>query len=115
MLPYNKNLKQISRCLRRNMTDAERSLWARIRNKQLKNCQFYRQKVIGDYIVDLYCPKARLVIERDGGQHCSDGEKEKDKTRDNYMTGIGSKVLRFSDREVFENPAGILEEIWRHL
>ncbi len=31
MLPYNVNLKQLSRQLRENMTDAERHLWAKIR------------------------------------------------------------------------------------
>ena len=58
MLPYNVDLKELSRQLRKNMTDAERRLWARIRMKQLKGCQFYRQKPIGEYIVDFFCPKA---------------------------------------------------------
>ncbi|MFQ5965174.1 MAG: endonuclease domain-containing protein [Candidatus Scalinduaceae bacterium] len=40
------------------MTDVERLIWSRIRRKQLKDCQFYRQKVISNYIVDFYCPKA---------------------------------------------------------
>ena len=52
MLPYNKNLKELSKQLRGNMTEAERYLWAKIRMKQLKGCQFYRQKPIGDYIVE---------------------------------------------------------------
>ena len=58
MLRYNRNLKQLSRQLRENMTDTERHLWAKIRMKQLKGYQFYRQKPIGDYIVDFFCPKA---------------------------------------------------------
>ncbi|MHB8093093.1 MAG: endonuclease domain-containing protein [Syntrophales bacterium] len=115
MLSYNKNLKQFSRELRKNMTDAENLLWSRIRGKQIKNCQFYRQKIIGNYIADFYSPKAKLVIELDGGQHYhGDGEK-KDAQRDAYMTRLGLKVLRFSDRDVFENLEGILEEIWSQL
>lgn len=55
--------------LRKNMTEAEKILWSKIRRKQLKGYQFYRQRVIGNYIVDFLCPKARLVIEVDGGQH----------------------------------------------
>ena len=51
------------------MTDAERLLWSKVRMKQLKNLQFYRQRIIGDYIVDFYCPQAKLVIELDGEQH----------------------------------------------
>ena len=56
MLTYNKSLKQLSRNLRKNMTDAEKSLWLKIREKQLKGYQFYRQKIIGNYIADFYCP-----------------------------------------------------------
>jgi very-short-patch-repair endonuclease len=115
MLYYNKNLKQFSRELRKNMTDAENVLWSRIRGKQLKNCQFYRQKIIGNYIADFYSPKAKLVIELDGGQHYDSDEKEKDAQRDAYMANIGLKVLRFSDRDVFEKLEGILEEIWAQI
>jgi very-short-patch-repair endonuclease len=63
MLPYDKQLKAASQHLRRNMTDVENMLWFRLRRKQLKGLQFYRQKIIGKYIVDFYCPKANLVIE----------------------------------------------------
>ena len=54
MLSYNKNLKQNSRKLRKNMTGAEIYLWSKVRMKQLNNLQFYRQKIIGDYIVDFF-------------------------------------------------------------
>ncbi len=53
------------------MTDAEKLVWSKIRGRQLKGLQFYWQKIIGNYIADFYCPKARLVIEIDGGQHYS--------------------------------------------
>ena len=59
------------------MTEAEKLLWEKIRGKQLKGYQFYRQKTIGNCIVDFYCPKAKLVIELDGGQHYSSKEKRK--------------------------------------
>jgi very-short-patch-repair endonuclease len=94
------------------MTDAERLLWSKIRGKQLKGFQVYRQKPIGRFVVDFYCPKAKLVIELDGSQHYSEPVKAKDESRDRYMEGIGLKVLRFSDKEVFENLRGVLEEIW---
>ena len=51
------------------MTDAEQRLWWRIRNKQICSTQFYRQKPLLSFIVDFYCPKAKLVIELDGSQH----------------------------------------------
>ena len=65
-------------------------------------------------MVDFYCPNAKLVIELDGGQHYSEVIQAKDQSRDKYMDGIGLKVLRFSDKEVFENLSGVVEEIWNH-
>ena len=112
MLRYNTYLKPNSRKLRKSMTDAEQSLWSRIRRKQLKGLQVYRQKPIGRFIVDFYCPKANLVIELDGGQHYSEAARRKDDLRDKYLENVGLRVLRFSDREVFENLAGVLEKIW---
>ena len=69
MLSYNKGLKEPSRQLRKNMTEAERLFWSRVRGKQLSGAQFYRQKIIGNFIVDFYCRQAKLVVEIDGGQH----------------------------------------------
>src|SRR4030043_627946 len=115
MLTYNKSLKQLSRNLRRNMTDAEMLLWSKLRGKQLKGLQFYRQKIIDNYIVDFYCPKLKLVIEVDGGQHYSAEGREKDKKRDNDMMRAGITVLRFSDREVLGQLDVVLEKIWGRL
>ncbi|MBI5788240.1 MAG: DUF559 domain-containing protein [Candidatus Schekmanbacteria bacterium] len=115
MLPYNKNLKQFSQKLRWDMTDAERRLWSKIRGKQLKGQQFYRQKVVGNYIVNFYCAKSSLAIEIDGGQHYTCEGKEKDKKRDDFLLEVGLKVIRFSDRDVFENIEGVLEIIWKEL
>lgn len=97
------------------MTDAEKTLWLKIRSKQLKGYRFYRQKPLGNFIVDFYCPKVNLVIELDGGQHYSEEGKAKDNQRDSYLKGMGLHILRFSDREVFENMRGVLEKIWSAL
>ena len=112
MLKYDRHLKKYSRRLRKEMTDAEKLLWSRIKGKQLKGLQVYRQKPIGRFVVDFYCPKAKLVIELDGGQHYSQELRAKDEERDRYMMTQGLKTLRFSDNEVFENLTGVLEEIW---
>ncbi len=111
MLPYNGNLKQYSRQLRENMTDAERYLWAKIRMKQLKGYQFYRQKPIGDYIVDFFCPRAKMVIEVDGSQHFSDEITEDDRIRDEYMSSLGLRVLRFTNTDVLTHTEGVIERI----
>ena len=99
------------------MTGAEKSLWSKIRGKQLNGLHFYRQKTIGDYIADFYCPKARLVIGIDGRQHYSysvEG-KEEDRLRAEYMARAGITVLRFSEREVLKNLEAVLEKIWTGL
>ena len=62
MLRYNGNLKNKARQLRKNLTDSKNALWSRLRSKQLLGVQFYREKLIGGYMVDLYAPKAKLVI-----------------------------------------------------
>ncbi len=97
------------------MTDAEKLVWTKMRNKQLKGYQFYRQKIIGNFIVDFYCPKVNLVIEIDGGQHYSDEAKQKDTARDDFLKSSGLRVFRFSDREVFENLNGVMERIWENM
>jgi len=111
MLPYNGNLKQYSRQLRENMTDAERNLWAKIRMKQLKGYQFYRQKPIGDYIVDFFCPRAKLVIEVDGSQHFAGEMTEDDRIRDEYLSSLGLRVLRFTNIDVLTHIEEVVESI----
>jgi len=112
MLSYDKQLKSLSQRLRKNMTDAETMLWLKVRRKQLKRYQIYRQKIIGKYIVDFYWPRANLVIELDGGQHYSETGKAKDRARDDVLVEMGIKVLRFSDKDVFKNIGGMMEGIW---
>lgn len=106
--PY---LKSNARILRKGMTEPEKLLWSKIRRKQLGDFQFYRQKVIGNYIADFFCHKASLVVEVDGGQHYTPEGLAKDKIRDEYMESLGFKVLRFKNNEVFGNIDGVVEVI----
>ena len=115
MLPYNKNLKEPSRQLRKDMTEAERLFWSKVRKKQVKGVQFYLQKILGDYIVDFYCPKAKLVIEIDGSQHYETEGMERDAVRDDYLQSLDLKVLRFNNREVLTNVADVLEVVYEAL
>jgi very-short-patch-repair endonuclease len=97
------------------MTEAEKLLWSKLSRKQLKDSQFYRQRIIGNYIVDFYCPKSKLIIEVDGGQHYSNIGNKKDRMRDNDLKGLGMQILRVSDREVFKNLEGIIEKVYEIL
>ncbi|OTG60035.1 hypothetical protein B9T36_05175 [Acinetobacter sp. ANC 4204] len=113
MQPYNKNLKQASRDLRNNMTDAEQLLWQRLRRKQILGLQFYRQKPILNFIVDFYCPSVSLVIECDGGQHCTVEGLEADRVRDEALAELGLTVLRFDNRQVLIEIDGVVELIFQ--
>ena len=93
------------------MTDTERQLWFRLRGKQLGDVQFYRQKTLGNYIVDFYAPKAGLVIEIDGEQHGEKDYREKDRKRDEWLHCRGLQILRVSNREVLQEMEGVLETI----
>jgi very-short-patch-repair endonuclease len=115
MLPYNKKLKARSRELRSSMTDAEIALWVKLRRKQLHGLQFYRQKPLGKFIVDFYCPAAQLVIDIDGGQHYRDDGRIRDGLRDSYLESLGLRVLRFSNLDVLNNVESVIAAIVQRL
>jgi very-short-patch-repair endonuclease len=100
MLFYNKNLKQTARKLRSNTTNTENILWRYIRKKQIYDIQFYRQKVIGNYIVDFFAPSINLVIEVDGGYHNFLEQRYQDQERDAYFNVLGVFVLRLSNQQI---------------
>lgn len=111
MLPYERRLKQNSRALRTNMTDAEQKLWYRLRRKQINGWQFYRQKPLGSYIVDFYCPAAHLVVELDGSQHLEPQHQLADQQREAYLAGLGLRVLRFDNRQVLLETDAVIDAI----
>jgi very-short-patch-repair endonuclease len=113
MESYNKKLKPNSRTLRTNMTDAEQKLWHRLRRKQLQGLQFYRQKPLLTFIVDFYCPVAKLVIELDGSQHFEVAHQTKDQGRDAAFASMGLLVLRFDNRQVLTETEAVMEMINR--
>lgn len=93
------------------MTKEEIILWSKIRKNQF-NVKFARQKIIGDYIADFYCHKAKLIIELDGSQHYQEKGLQDDKTRDEYFISKGLKILRFSNNEILKNLDNVLKVIW---
>lgn len=109
ILSYNPTLKPASRKLRSNMTAAEATLWEKLRKDQL-GVRFYRQKPILNYIVDFYCPKAKLVIEVDGDYHNTPAQTEKDAIRDAQLQQLGLVVLRFSNEQVLTQLDSVLAQ-----
>jgi very-short-patch-repair endonuclease len=113
MLWYRPDLKEKARQLRKHLTESEGVLWNRLRGKQLLGIQFFRQKPIGNYIVDFFSPKAKLVIEIDGSQHLNGNNVYRDRNRDKYMRNVGLDVLRFNSREVLKKTDSVVEVIYR--
>ena len=101
----------MARRLRTQMTDSERALWERLRRKQVHSVQFYRQKPIGNYIVDFYAPKAKMVVEVDGPQHMESEQAARDLQRDAFLASEGLRVLRFDNLQVLREIEGVMEVI----
>ncbi len=109
----NKLLKQRSRNLRKNLTDAEQKLWQKLRNKQINDHKFRRQFVLGNYIVDFICLDKRLIVEVDGGQHMDNVDY--DSQRDEWLKSQNFKVLRFWNNQVFNEIDSVLAVIVKNL
>ncbi len=109
---YNrKYLKSRRKELRNNSTKAEIILWKYLKSSQLEGRKFRRQQSIGNYIVDFYCPKERLVIELDGEVHFNKDAIEYDKLRTEYLESKFIKVIRFENKEVIYNIEKVLKTI----
>lgn len=113
IIPYKNSLQCPARELRKNMTPWERKLWYEFLREQ--SPRFLRQKPIGNYIVDFYCPSRRLAVELDGGQHFEPQGQEHDARRTAELEKLGVKVLRFSNLEVDRNFRGVCEQILNDL
>ncbi len=104
-LKNNTFLKERRQSLRKSETDAEKKIWQVLRNKQMEGLKFFRQYSVGKYILDFYCPKYKLAIEADGGQHLGSAYDEK---RTTELKKLGISVLRFWDNEILQN----IEEVY---
>jgi very-short-patch-repair endonuclease len=93
------------------MTPWERKLWYDFLRRY--PVRFQRQKAIGNYIVDFYCAKARLVIELDGGGHYTPEETAKDCLRTELLNQMNLTILRFSNLDVAQNFSGVCAHIDR--
>ncbi|MBN1129303.1 MAG: endonuclease domain-containing protein [Chitinispirillaceae bacterium] len=102
---------KFSRQLRKKMTDAEKALWKRLRNRQVAGLKFRRQQVIEGFIADFYCEELKLVIEVDGSIHQRREQIEYDAHRDQVFKNRGIKVIRFSNDMVMYRITEVLEEI----
>jgi very-short-patch-repair endonuclease len=107
----NKRLRAFARQMRNQPTPAEQRLWRIVRNRRLAAFKFRRQHPFGPYILDCYCPAARLVIELDGGTHATDEDRQRDADRTAHLERRGLLVLRFWNGDLADNEEGIITSI----
>lgn len=88
-----------ARALRVHQTDSEGRLWSELRARRLGGWKWRRQAPIGLFIVDFYCPAARLVVELDGSQHLDQIDYDERRTR--YLERGGLRVLRFTSDNIW--------------
>ena len=99
----------LARHLRQNMTEAEKTLWQRLRANRLGGWHFRRQQIIAGFIVDFYCHKAGLIVELDGNIH--NQQIEYDKERENILKELGLQVIRIPNQAVIDDIDIVLERI----
>ena len=106
--PLDEKMKDRSRELRRESTEAERKLWRHLRDSGL-GAKFRRQHPVGPFILDFCCHEARLAVELDGGGHIEQAEYDAERTKALAVEGI--RVIRFWNADVMKNIAGVLDRI----
>ena len=107
------NKVERARQLRKNQTDAEKSLWQHLRRRQIDGWRFRRQHPIGNYIVDFFCFEKGLVVEIDGGQHSEQVDYDEERTK--WLESQGYRVLRFWNNEVLREIEAVKQVIWEEL
>jgi very-short-patch-repair endonuclease len=102
-------LQARARELRRAPTPAERKLWNRLRGWGIG--KFRRQHPLDRFILDFYCPAARLCVEVDGGIHDDPDQLARDRARTETLAAMGIRVIRFRNEEVLHDPGAVLRKI----
>ena len=109
---YNSSALNKAKKLRKNQTDTEGILWAKLRNRLLNGIKFRRQVPIGKYIVDFLCLDKKLVIELDGFQHLTEENVVRDNERTEFLCSLGYKVIRIYNNDISLRLKNVLEYIF---
>ena len=113
-IPRDLHSRHNARTLRNNPTKEENHLWYDfLRSYPVR---FHRQYVVENYIVDFFCPKAKLVIELDGNQHfTTDRAVDYDLKRTKDIEKYGFLVLRYSNLDIHRQFRNVCEDIDNHV
>jgi very-short-patch-repair endonuclease len=104
-------LRDLARVKRRQMTASEARLWNALRGGKIEGHRFRRQHAVATFVLDFYCPSARLVIEVDGGIHDAPDVAEHDELRQSVLENQGLRVLRIRNEEISDDLASVVERI----
>ena len=103
------NVQAASEQLRHTSTPTEQMLWQTLRGGKLEGCKFRRQHAVGRFILDFYCAEHKLVVELDGAQHEQQAERDAERTA--HLNAYGYRVLRFTNKAVYDDIASVLQTI----
>lgn len=106
-----KECLQFRKTLRHSLTPAEATLWMNLKNNKICNVRWRRQFSIGRYILDFYCPAAKLAVELDGKEHYTMEGDRYDNIRDYIITSKGIKILRYENCEIWNSLEKVIEDI----
>ena len=84
--------------MRNESTITEIIFWVQVTKGRFHNIDFDRQRVIGNYIVDFYVHKLRLIIEIDGDSH--KGKERYDAQRETDLNALGLTFYRIDAADV---------------
>ena len=98
-----------AREMRRDPTEPEKRLWAKLRRKQLGGFKFRRQHPLGRFILDFYCDAAKLAVELDGASHAE--QVTYDARRTQWIARQGIHVVRFGNQQVMREMDGVLTRL----
>ncbi len=110
ILPYNPQLKQLARELRKNSTLSEVLLWKEVQKKKL-GVEFHRQVPIKNYIVDFFCHELYLAIEIDGSSHDSELAIILDEKRQKEIEKLGVHFIRIDDLDIKKDLDSVLQHL----
>ena len=100
-----------SRVLRANETSAEAKLWSELRNRQLAGFKFLRQAPVGPYFADFLCRDRKIIVEIDGATHATEAEIASDIARETALRGLGYRVFRARNDEIYDNLEGVIDTL----
>ena len=110
--PHNRPYLQTRRTrLRKHLTPAEATLWKALQRSKLDGRKFRRQHSVGNYILHFYCDAERLAVELDGEVHRNDQAEVYDYRRKLFLNELGIKVIRFENRQIFEESEYVMARI----